>query len=140
MQVLHKNESQKHANASTCIVHEYPLGDTAINGAVAELNGRYPEQERVTNTACKELAYVIKGSGKIIVEDKETVLNQGDMVLIQAGEKYYWKGQMTLFLSCTPAWYPEQQWIPGSLAKLEPQDDKNTTPQQPKMTRSHTFL
>jgi len=107
-QVLHKNQSQKHANAPTCRVHEYPLGDANINGAVAELNGRYPEQDRVTNTVCKELAYVINGSGKVVVEGKEVLLNQGDMVLIQAGEKYYWEGQMTLFLSCTPAWYPEQ--------------------------------
>lgn len=108
MLTCHKKQSPLHANAPTCLVHEYPMADAHINGAVAEINGRYPEHNRVTNTECKELTYVIAGSGKIVVENNETLLNPGDMILIQAGERHYWKGNMTLLLVCTPAWRPEQ--------------------------------
>jgi hypothetical protein len=30
------------------------------------------------------------------------------MILIEPEEKYYWDGNFTLFVPCTPAWYPEQ--------------------------------
>ena len=63
---------------------------------------------RVINLKCKELAYIIKGSGRLVVEDKETKLNEGDLVLIEAGEKFFWEGNMRMFMPCTPAWYPEQ--------------------------------
>lgn len=108
MQTLNKNQSYTHHNAPTCLVREYPFGDKDIDGAVAYLTGRYPLQNYVTNTQCKEVAYVIEGSGKIVVEGTSKSLNPGDMVLILPNEKYYWEGHMTLFLSCTPAWYPEQ--------------------------------
>gem|GEM_PF-2374449 len=26
----------------------------------------------------------------------------------KVGERYFWDGQMTMFVPCTPAWYPEQ--------------------------------
>jgi hypothetical protein len=32
----------------------------------------------------------------------------GDLVLIEPGEKYFWEGNMDLFIPCSPAWYPEQ--------------------------------
>jgi mannose-6-phosphate isomerase-like protein (cupin superfamily) len=108
MKIVHKNQTKKFKNSDVCTAVEYPLGDKDINGAVIELEGRYPDKGRVVNLKCKELAYVIKGSGKVLVEGKEVVLNEGDMVLIEPGEKYYWEGKMTMFVPCVPAWYPEQ--------------------------------
>jgi mannose-6-phosphate isomerase-like protein (cupin superfamily) len=108
MKIIHKNETKIFKNNDVCTAIEYPLGDKDINGAIIELNGRYPDKGNVANEICKELAYVIKGSGKVVVEGKETKLNEGDLVLIEPGEKYFWQGDMTLFVPCTPAWYPEQ--------------------------------
>src|SRR6266404_5351615 len=108
MNIAHKNQVVRHQNSSTCVASEYPLNDTDINGAVIQLTGRYPAQGRVKNTQCKELVYVIDGSGRIVVEGKEVVLCQGDVILILSGEKFYWDGTMTLFIACTPAWTLEQ--------------------------------
>ena len=108
MKIIHKNQTKQFKNSDVCTAIEYPFEDKDINGAVIELEGRYPDKGRVVNLKCKELAYVIKGSGKVLVEDKEVVLNEGDMVLIEPGEKYYWEGKMTMFVPCVPAWYPEQ--------------------------------
>lgn len=107
MNIIRKSEREKYVNP-TSVVYEYPLGDKDINGAIAEINGRYPERGYAVNNECKELAYVVSGNGKIVVEGKEILLAQGDVVSIKAGEKYYWSGNMELFLACTPAWYPEQ--------------------------------
>ena len=108
MKIIHKKQTKQYKNSDFCIALEYPLGDKDINGAVIELSGRYPEKGAVVNLKCKELAYVVRGSGSLVVEGKETLLNEGDLALIEAGEKYYWEGNMTMFMPCTPAWYPEQ--------------------------------
>jgi len=108
MKIIKKNQAEIHKNSGDCTAIEYPLGDKDINGAVIELNGRYPSKDRVVNLKCKEMAYVIKGSGKLVVEEKEIKLSEGDLALIEAGEKYFWEGNMRIFMPCTPAWYPEQ--------------------------------
>ena len=43
-----------------------------------------------------------------MVEGEEVNLNQGDLILIEPGEKYFWQGNLKLFISSTPAWSPEQ--------------------------------
>jgi quercetin dioxygenase-like cupin family protein len=41
------------------------------------------------NTKCKELGYVIEGLGKVVVDDREIILNKGDLILIEPGEKFF---------------------------------------------------
>jgi len=108
MKLIHKNQTKTFKNSENCTAIEYPLGDKDINGAVVELTGRYPNKGRVVNLKCKELAYVIKGSGKIVIEGKEINLKEGDLILIEPNEKYFWEGKLRIFTSCLPAWYPEQ--------------------------------
>ncbi len=108
MKIIHKDQTEKFKNGENCIATEYPLGDKDINGAIVELTGRYPNTGRVVNLKCKELAYVIKGSGRIVVENEEINLKEGDLILIEPGEKYFWDGNLIIFTSCTPAWHPDQ--------------------------------
>ena len=108
MKIVRKNETKEFKNSDQCTAIEYPLGDKDINGAVIKLNGRYPEKGRTVNTKVKEMAYVIRGRGKIVVEGKEYSLNVGDFVLIDANERYFWEGDLEMFVPCVPAWYPEQ--------------------------------
>jgi mannose-6-phosphate isomerase-like protein (cupin superfamily) len=57
---------------------------------------------------CKELVYIIEGSGRVIFENKKINLKPGDLVLIKPKEKIYWDGNLTMFVTSTPAWYLEQ--------------------------------
>ena len=108
MKIIHKEQTKKFKNSENCIAIEYSLGDKDINGAILELTGRYPNKGRVVNLKCKELAYIIKGSGRVVVENEEINLKKGDLILIEPGEKYFWDGGLTMFVPCTPAWYSEQ--------------------------------
>lgn len=108
MKIVRKDQTIQFKNSPVCIATEYPLHDKDINGAVIELSGRYPDKGRVVNLKCKELAYVMKGSVNLYVEGKKVELQEGDMVLIYPKEKYYWDGNCTLFIPCTPAWSLEQ--------------------------------
>ena len=108
MRIIHKDQTEKIKNSDTCIAIEYPLGDKDINGAVIELKGKYPQSGRVVNLECKELAYIISGSGRIVIEGKEIEVKQGDLILIEPKEKYFWEGDLIMFISCAPAWSSEQ--------------------------------
>jgi mannose-6-phosphate isomerase-like protein (cupin superfamily) len=108
MDVIRKDATKRFQNGKFCVATEYPSKDQDLNGAVIVLSGRYPETGRVFNTLCKELGYVIKGSGKVVIEGNEVFLEEGDLVLIEPGEKFYWEGNLELFMPCAPAWTPEQ--------------------------------
>jgi len=108
MKTVRKNEAKSFKNNAVCTAIEYPMEDKDINGAVIELSGRYPDKGRAMNEKCKEMAYVIKGSVKLTVEGVEAQLNEGDLVLINPGEKFFWEGKTTLFVPCTPAWSSDQ--------------------------------
>jgi mannose-6-phosphate isomerase-like protein (cupin superfamily) len=95
-------------NSPSCIVLEYATKNTEINIAVAEMTGRYPDEGYAVNQACTEMAYVLKGQGKLVLENQSVNLSVGDVVLIPRGEKYYWEGDMTVLLPVSPAWHPEQ--------------------------------
>ncbi|OGK29257.1 hypothetical protein A3D06_00850 [Candidatus Roizmanbacteria bacterium RIFCSPHIGHO2_02_FULL_40_9] len=91
-----------------CIAREYDLSDKDINAAVIELSGRYPDKGRVVNEKCKEIVYVIEGTGKLVIENEELLLEEGDMTMIRPGQKYFFEGNLRFLTPCTPAWHPEQ--------------------------------
>jgi len=109
MKYVPKSKAQKFANSPTCTVYEYPMDDPDINGAVGIINGRYPDKNFVVNEKCKEIIYVISGSGSLTTEEKTVKLAEGDVALIPPGEQYYFEGkELIIFMPCHPAWYPEQ--------------------------------
>lgn len=108
MKIATKQQTQERKNSDYCHVTEYPIGDKAIDFSVVKLSGRYPDERRATNLICQEIIYIHAGKGKVVVEGKETSLNAGDVVLIEPGEKYFWEGNMDLFISCRPAFSVEQ--------------------------------
>ena len=75
------------------------------------MRGRYPSERRVVNHECTELGFVVEGAGKIVINGQEHSLKAGDTVVIDAGEKYYWEGNMKIFLSCRPAWHVGQHEV-----------------------------
>ena len=108
MEYVKYEAAEKHANSPNCIVYEYPMKNSEMNIGVAEIAGRYPDEGYAINHKCDEMGYVLKGSGRLITEKGEATLGSGDVIYIPHGEKYYWEGNMTVVLPCTPAWYPEQ--------------------------------
>ncbi len=111
MKIIYKSQTKRFENSAGCIAIEYPTEDSDINVAIVEIQGRYPDKGRVSNTACKEFVYVSNGSGRVEVDDKKIDLHHGDMIVIEVREKYFFEGEITLFVSCSPAWYPEQHII-----------------------------
>ena len=108
MKLTTEKETKKFQVTSTCTAIEYPNGDKDIWGAIIKLNGRYPLTGYTVNEKCKELVYFISGQGKLVVGDQEIQVKKGDQVVINPGEKFYWDGELVMFMPCAPAWYAEQ--------------------------------
>lgn len=112
MKITFKHQTIERKNSEVCVVTEHPMDDGTIDFAIAKISGRYPvAPQRAINLTCKEIVYVHQGNGKVVVNDKEYLLNAGDLVLIEAGEKFYWEGNMDLFISCRPAFTIDQHQI-----------------------------
>lgn len=102
-------ESVAGKNSDYCTVREYSFGDSDIDLGVATIHGRYPECGYCVNLECKELVYVLEGSGKLCFAERTVSFSKGDAILIDKGEKYYWDvSSCKVSLTCTPAWSVEQ--------------------------------
>jgi mannose-6-phosphate isomerase-like protein (cupin superfamily) len=108
MKLVRRDQARTFKNSRSCTAIEYPIDDKDINGAVIKLNGRYPDKGYVVNTVCKEMVYILKGTGQLSTPNENQSLQEGDMVLIAPGERYYFEGDLEMFMPCSPAWYPEQ--------------------------------
>ncbi len=108
MKISLKHQSLEKKSSDACVITEHPLEDEMINVAIARVTGRYPTTGNALNQICKELAYIYEGTGKVVVNSKEQVVKAGDVVLIEPGEKFHWEGNMSIFISCTPAWTKDQ--------------------------------
>jgi quercetin dioxygenase-like cupin family protein len=108
MKLCRKEETIERNNSDNCVVTECPLDDDALNFAIAKINGRYPESGFAINHKSKEIVYVQQGRGTVCVDGQTVELNAGDVVMIEAGEKFFWDGEFTFHIACSPAFTVEQ--------------------------------
>ncbi len=111
MQIVKQKKTNIVDAAKGVTIYEYLMQEHGISGATATIDGRYPEKGFAKNTTAKELALVLDGAGVIGLADKESSIEIGDCVCIDRNEKFYWQGNMTLFMVCTPSFKPEQHEI-----------------------------
>lgn len=112
MKAIQKNKAELGNNSEECKTIEYSFGDRDIDLGVATITGRYPKEGYCVNLVSKELVYVLEGKGELFFEDKTIIFEEGDAILIDSNEKYYWKSEYCkVSMVCTPAWSPEQYKI-----------------------------
>ena len=107
MEYLKKEQSQTFENGNV-IAHEYTTKNKNINIALVEIKGRHPQEDWLINEKCTELTYIVDGSATLTTETESIFLEKGDVAILNPNEKYFWNGNCTLLIPCTPAWSPEQ--------------------------------
>lgn len=108
MQIIKNSDAQEFKNAANCHGREFNFADKTMNGALITIQGRYPKTGQVVNEVCAELAFVVSGQGVLAANGQKLTFSQGDTLLINSGEPFYWEGDCTVYTVCTPAFYPEQ--------------------------------
>jgi len=107
--LIKKSETREHKNSPSCTVweHDHPTDNLSL--ATTLIDGRYPEEKRVTNTECEEIVYVIGGSGVIHSDKGDFEIKEGDSYSFKKNEKYYIDGnKLFLTLINAPKWTFEQ--------------------------------
>lgn len=110
MKIVKHNEAKEIKNSDTSKLKEYSiaLNDKDIDFCINTIKGRYPEKGYCTNEECKELCYILEGNGTINKKGEKIDFQQGDVILIEKSEIYFWNGNCKIIMICTPAWYKEQ--------------------------------
>ncbi len=98
----------KNSDTSSLLEYSIELDDKEVDFAINTIHGRYPETGYCTNRKCKELAYVLKGTGQICKKEKAYSFKEGDVILIDREEIYFWEGNCKIIMICTLPWYKEQ--------------------------------
>jgi len=110
--LIKKSEAKKIQNSQDCTVWEYDFPSKGLSYATALINGRYPEQKRVSNLECEEIYFVISGSGIVHSEKGDFEISEGDVYFFEKSEVYWVEGnQLLLALVNAPKWTPEQHKI-----------------------------
>lgn len=110
--LIKKSEAKEFKNSSDCTVFEYPFPSELFSFATAFIDGRYPEQKRVTNLECEEIYYVVSWSWKIHSEKWDFEMSEWDIYFFEKGEIYSIEGnKLSLVLVNAPKWFPEQHKI-----------------------------
>ena len=109
MQFIKKSNAVKGANSNKCETIEYSFNDKDMDLGIATITGRYPENGFCDNTISKELIYVLDGNGKLYFENNCIEFEEGDSILINSNEKYYWDSTYCIVsMTCTPGWNEDQ--------------------------------
>lgn len=99
-------------NKNTTVL-SYPSSNKFISVARIAVHGRHPagKNEFFVEQKCHVLLYILKGVGKIMIEDKECRMAPEDVIIIDAGKKYYIAGDIEYMAATSPGYYPEQNII-----------------------------
>lgn len=110
MKIVKFSDAQTVKNSHTSKLLEYSidLNDKDIDFCINTISGQYPEKGYCTNEKCKEICYILDGKGTINKKCESINFEQGDIILIDKEEIYYWNGNCKIIMICTPAWYKEQ--------------------------------
>lgn len=109
MKVIRKENAETGKNSEECKTLEYNFKDKDIDIGIATITGRFPNKDYCVNTICKELIYVLEGNGSLYFENKKIDYKQGDAILIEPNDKYYWNTEYSIVsMSCTPSWNTDQ--------------------------------
>jgi len=110
--LIKKSESKKFQNSTDCTVWEYEFPSKDFSYATALIDGRYPEQYKVTNLDCEEIYFVISGSGVVHSEKGDFKIQEGDVYFFEKAEIFWVEGiKLLVALVNAPKWTPEQHII-----------------------------
>ena len=110
--LIKKESTTSKQNSPGCTVNEHDHPTNNLSLATSTINGRYPEQKRVTNLECEEICYVISGSGTIQSYKGTFEITEGDSYHFKIGEKYSIEGNnLKLVLINAPKWRLDQHKV-----------------------------
>lgn len=111
MYLVKKSQTNRLKTTNATTILEYLMEEDGVSGAVAKIHGNYPEKGFAVNEVCKELVYILRGSGQIVTESEQRAFETGDVIFINRRERFRWEGDFSMFMVTTPKFDPNQHKI-----------------------------
>lgn len=115
MNIIPSSQTNKIQATPTTTIWEFAMEEKAISGAIAQINGRYPEKGFAVNKISKELAFIVSGQGHIVTPNQKKSSSFGDLIFLDKDESFAWEGNLTIFMVTTPKFDPRQHIIVQSV-------------------------
>jgi len=89
MKIVKRSEATIYNNSDQCQANIYSLNEKDIDSCLIKVSGRYPDSGSCYNDICKEICYINEGFGTLGIDDQEYPFETGDVLFIDAKEKYF---------------------------------------------------
>lgn len=86
----------------------YTTKKDSSNAAVLYQETEIGHLEEFVHEKSDFLYYILEGSGTWVVEDREFKVRAGDVVLVPAGKRFWFRGNLKQICITSPAW--EEQY------------------------------
>lgn len=94
--VIKKNERIAKEENNEYTIFDYKLGSIATGINVYEIKGRMPEKNYMISRKTDRVFIVLKGTGIVYVDSIARTVEEGDVVFVSVGAKFYFEGDLTL--------------------------------------------
>jgi mannose-6-phosphate isomerase-like protein (cupin superfamily) len=106
--IVKKEEAEEEYVSGSGKVLDYNISDE-VGLSVQKLEGRVPEEGYYRNSECHEVCYVTSGEAEVVIEDRKFQVKEGDVYVIEPGEKSCVRAEeVELVVVTRPDWYEEQ--------------------------------
>jgi mannose-6-phosphate isomerase-like protein (cupin superfamily) len=96
-------------NNQSCQVREFDIASSNMSLAVANIDGRYPEEWSVCNTECEQIYYVISGRVTLHTSKGDFEIGKGETHFFEKNEEYWLEAEdLEVVITNTPAWNTNQ--------------------------------
>lgn len=112
MKVWHDEDGIEFKNSDICFGKEFKPNTDKIDVAKISIRGRFPEKGWGWLEESHEMAVITRGQGVFMAKDGEHHdLSVGDVVYVEPGRRFAWKGDFDMIVPCGPAFEPSKHHL-----------------------------
>lgn len=86
----------------------FPQKNLTNKASFCLINTENGLEVKIIEHQCDFIYYILKGKGYFEIDGQKENCSVGDLVIIPAGKIFTFKGNLQMFLTITPPFFPEQ--------------------------------
>ncbi len=102
--MVFKKDKAYRVRKNSVDMHIYNTAADSPNAAVVYQETEIGHAEEFLHETSDFIFYIIEGSGVWVIEDEEYPAEGGDVVIVPAGKRFYYRGALKQVCVTAPAW------------------------------------
>jgi mannose-6-phosphate isomerase-like protein (cupin superfamily) len=88
---------------------KFSVAEITQKSGVCQIETEKGHETTLIEHKCDFVYYILNGEGYFVIDSQNENCTKGDLVVIPAGLKFRYVGNLKMLLITTPAFYPEQE-------------------------------